>query len=214
MDYDSLIAPKGTPGSIANWVNFSDALLPLSDILEEAQALIYDMVRLRAMYATRDLAVTGGEIAVDLPDDLMDLTGVWDQFQSQLAALDQISLERRRAKQSDGTWETSTAPTAYAMFGEQLQFDLAPDADITLRISGAFQPAMLGPTNKTNWLTKRYPHILRPACVAKAADFLNDQVRYDRAFNQLAALLKTAQQSDDMAVSGMQVDVYPAGSMS
>ena len=28
MDYNSLIAPKGTAGSIANWVNYSDTILP------------------------------------------------------------------------------------------------------------------------------------------------------------------------------------------
>lgn len=214
MDYDTLIAPKGTSGSIANWVNYSDALLPLSDILEDAQALIYDMVRLRPMYSTVDVAVAAGEISVALPDNLMDLVKIWDQYQVPLTALDQVSLESRRSKQSDGSWDTGTAPTAYTIFNELIQFDLAPDEDITLRAAGAFRPAFLSSTNKTNWLTKEYPHILRPACLAMAADFLNDDAKYNRYVTRVSALLKTAQQSDDMSIMGMQVDVYSAGSMS
>lgn len=213
MDYNSLIAPKGTAGSIANWLNYSDALLPLSDILEEAQALIYDMVRLRPMYGTRDLAVSAGEISIPAPDDMMDLVRLYDQYQMPLDALDQVSLETRREKQSDGTW-ASGQPAAYAIFDEAIQFDVQLDEAITFRLAAAFQPAFLGPTNTTNWLTKRYPHILRPACLAIAADFLNDQAKYDRYLNRLSGLLKTAQQSDDMAVMGMQVDVVSAGSMS
>ena len=214
MDYDSLTAPKGTPGSIANWVNYSDALLPLSDILEDAQALIYDMVRLRAMYSTVEIVLPAGEISAALPDGLMDLVKLWDQYQCPLAPLDQVSLESRRSKQSDGLWGTGSAPAAYSIFNELIQFDLAADEDITLRAAGAFRPAYLGPTNKTNWLTREYPHILRPACLAMAADFLNDDAKYNRYVTRVSGLLKTAQQSDDMAIMGMQVDVYSAGSMS
>lgn len=213
MNYASLIAPKGTAGSIANWLNYSDALLPLSDILQEAQALIYDMVRLRPMYATRDLAVAAGEISVAMPDDMMDLVRLYDQYQAPLYALDQVSLETRRAKQSDGTWETGQ-PCAYAIFDEKIQFDVALDDAITFRLAAAFQPAYLSEENQTNWLTKRYPHILRPACLAIAADFLNDDAKYQRYLTRLSGLLKTAQQSDDMSVMGMQVDVVPAGSLS
>ena len=61
MDYTSLIAPKGTPGSIANWINFSDTLLPLSDVLHEAQALIYDTLRVRYMRSIVDVAIASGD---------------------------------------------------------------------------------------------------------------------------------------------------------
>lgn len=213
MDYDSLIAPKGTKGSIANWVNYSDALLPLEDILEDAQALIYDMVRLRPMYETRDIAVAAGEISIAPPDDLMDLVKIFDQNQAPLYPLDQVSLEGRRFKQSDGTWQ-SGQPCAYSIFGEAVQFDVALDEAITFRMAGAFKPAYLSDTNKTNWLTQKYPHILRPACLAMVADFLNDDAKYQRYMTRLGGLLKTAQQSDDMAIMGMQVDVINAGSMS
>ena len=129
-----------------------------------------------------------------------------------MTALDQLSLEARRSKQSDGTWNTATSPDSYSIFGEQIQFDSAADEDVTLRLAGAFKPAYLGPANKTNWLTKNYPHILRPACLAMAADFLNDDTKYNRYVSRVSGLLKTAQQSDDMSIMGMQVDVYPSGS--
>jgi len=37
MDYATLIAPKTTLGSIANWVNYTDTKIPVADIISEAQ---------------------------------------------------------------------------------------------------------------------------------------------------------------------------------
>ena len=49
MTYTSLIGDKNTAGSIARWVNYSK--LDADQILQEAQALLYSMLRVREMRA-------------------------------------------------------------------------------------------------------------------------------------------------------------------
>ena len=96
MDYDSLIASKGTPGSIANWVNFSDALLPLADILGDAQALIYDSLRVSYMRDIVDLTLPSGESVVAQPASTLQIIGIWDDQNSKLWAKDEVSLQNMR----------------------------------------------------------------------------------------------------------------------
>lgn len=207
MDYDSLIAPKGTPGSIANWINFSDSLLPLDDIVGDAQALIYDSLRVANMRKLVDLSLPSGASAVARSDDLLEIIGIWDDENTKLTAKDEVSLQSRRTvDQSGGTWSV-TRPSFYSEFGDSIQFDTTSDAAYTFKMMGFYIPAPLSSGNTTNFLTKRWPQMLRTACLVIAADFLNDDARYNRFLSRLAPLIGQANSTGERALLGMTTDV-------
>lgn len=205
MDYASLIAPKGTPGSIANWINFSDALLPLDDILGDAQALIYDTLRVAYMRKVIDLAVPNGALEVPRDDSLLDIIGIWDDQNQKLTAKDEVSLQNGRSL-TNGEF-LSARPAVYSEFGSAIQFDVAAGDDYTFKMMGFFIPDPLSETNPTNFLTKRWPQMLRTACLTIAADFLNDDAKYNRFLQRLTPLIAQASVTGERSLLGMVVDV-------
>lgn len=75
MTYTSLVATKGTVGSIANWVNYSKVETNLPTILDEAQALIYQLLRVREMQTTMHFKMTAGLSRYALPARFLDPIG-------------------------------------------------------------------------------------------------------------------------------------------
>src|ERR1700756_3786825 len=73
MSYTSLVGDKNTAGSIARWVNY--AKLDADQILQEAQSLIYSMLRVREMRAHFNFAVAVGGDRVALPSGFLDPIG-------------------------------------------------------------------------------------------------------------------------------------------
>lgn len=73
MDYTTLIAAKGTAGSLANWVNYTK--LDTATILDEAQALIYTQLRAREMRTQRIYDLASGAAHIALPSDFLDPIG-------------------------------------------------------------------------------------------------------------------------------------------
>ncbi len=73
MNYTSLTASKGTSGSIANWVSYT--LLDLPPILDEAQALVYSLLRTREMTTELNFSVAINGSSVALPARFLDPIG-------------------------------------------------------------------------------------------------------------------------------------------
>jgi hypothetical protein len=73
MSYTSLVGDKNTVGSIARWVNYSK--LDADQILQEAQSLLYSMLRVREMRAHFNFAVAQGGDRVALPAGFLDPIG-------------------------------------------------------------------------------------------------------------------------------------------
>src|SRR5260370_10335031 len=73
MSYTTLVGDKNTAGSIARWVNYSK--LDADQILQEAQSLLYSMLRTREMrtHFSFDLAVGSSQVA--LPAGFLDPLG-------------------------------------------------------------------------------------------------------------------------------------------
>lgn len=227
MDYVSLTAAKGTPGSIANWANYG--LLPTNDLLTDAQSLIYQTLRVREMRsAPFPLQLIIGTISINLPVDFLDPIAVFDQYQQPLMHRDPRSLFRMRYLPAGGfgdfnfpdfdpldfatgsAW-TQSVPSSYAIFGEQLQFNCAANAAMLYWLIYFKSPPVLSATNKTNFLTQRYPHILRAACLAVAADFRKDQADYDRCSTRLMMLITDAMSKDDLVNRNIEVDADYSG---
>lgn len=73
MDYSSLIASKGTAGSILNWVGYSKMDAPT--LLEWSQNVIFQFLRTREMRKEWVFGVSIGQASVDLPSRFLDPAG-------------------------------------------------------------------------------------------------------------------------------------------
>lgn len=73
MTYNILAAPKGTAGSVANWVGYGK--LDLTTIIDEAQSLIYSTLRCREMRTEWTFGLSAGQSQIALPDRYLDPCG-------------------------------------------------------------------------------------------------------------------------------------------
>ena len=64
MTYTSLIGSKGTAGAIATWTNYT--LLDVVTIVDEAQALIYSLLRTREMLSEYNFSMAANNSFIAL----------------------------------------------------------------------------------------------------------------------------------------------------
>jgi hypothetical protein len=94
-------------------------------------------------------------------------------------------------------------PQYFAIFDEQLQFEATFTATSALQLLCFKSPALLSSAlssnpNPTNFLTTRFPHILRVACLAQAADFMRNDTEYQKQMTKLEALIEATNAEADM----------------
>jgi hypothetical protein len=204
MDYTTLIADKTTDGSIRRWVNHSD--VDAVTVLTEAQALIFQSLRVREMRTVfSDIAMAIGNSSTALPSGFLDPIALIDKTNNlRLRLRTEEFLSRLRQYDTTPALVTGT-PQNFAIFGEALQFDLAYDAVAILSLIAFATPAPLGPTNTTNFLTNRIPHVLACACRAQAFAFRNNDERQQLELQKLAAYIAKTNAESDLSYRGLEV---------
>lgn len=73
MTYTSLVASKGTAGSIMNWVDYSK--LDVETVVDEAQSLIFQTLRVREMRTEWTFSMAIGQSEAALPSRFLDPIG-------------------------------------------------------------------------------------------------------------------------------------------
>lgn len=204
MDYASLVAPKSTPGSLASWANYG--LAPASDVLGDAQSLIFMTLRVREMQSdSTAVAVALGACSTPLPAGFLDPISLRNVSGQRLKYTNVDGVLDRRAMTDAGA--VSSGPLgAYAIFGEKFQFDAAVLADTPLSAVYFKRPDDLSNANPTNFLTTRYPMLLRTACLAVAADFRKHTEDYSRTTQRLLSLIQQVNVENDLYLRGVEVD--------
>lgn len=96
----------------------------------------------------------------------------------------------------DGALEDGT-PSHVAVFNELFQFDCKADEARKLDLAFYKTPTALGASNTTNFLTSRYPNILRVGCQAGAASFEKDE-EYEKKLAELVGLIEAANAESDL----------------
>lgn len=204
MNYATLIAPKSTPGSLASWANYG--LAPAVDVLADAQSLLFLTLRVREMMTDlTPIALASGESSAPLPLGFLDPLTLRNAAGQQLAHKDVNGLLNRRTFNSAGVL-SSGQPGVYAIFGERLQFDAAASAATTLQMVYFKKPANLSDTVQNNFLTDRYPNLLRTACLAVAADFRKHTEDYNRNVQRLTTLIEQINRENELYLRGVEVD--------
>lgn len=204
MTFSTLVASKDTAGSIKSWTNYSK--LDVEQILDEAQALIFETLRVREMRALdTSLTVSVGDYEKALPARFLDpirLTSTNNRF---YAFKTPSVLEAMRVYDDDGALVEGD-PTLFAIFDEKLQFDAKFSEATTLRLLCFKWPARLGSGNQTNFLTDRYPHVLRTACLAKAYEFMKNEAMEQKELQKLVALIEDVHAKDDLSYRGLELE--------
>jgi hypothetical protein len=292
MTYTSLVADKNTAGSIARWVNYSK--LDADQILQEAQALLYSMLRTREMRTHFNFDLGPGASQIALPGGFLDPVGKIAMLGTgaRIEQRYQNFIQRRRTyTETTGSLGTNPFTTtngsttvsvnlpnhgfaqgstfftagATAFNGvtiagafdvvaiadaNDFSIDIAPLPatpsasgagggsaatyicdnlvqgmpmywgvwDETIFFDVAFSQAtncnlqyfrslpLLSAATPTNFLTNRYPHLLRKACTAQAWDFLRNDTEYQKDVAALAALVEQTNAEADLLYRGAVFD--------
>lgn len=288
MSYTTLTGGKGAAGSIMNWVSYSR--LDVGTVVDEAQSLLYTMLRVREMRTEWTFGLLAGAAHIALPDRfldpigrLFDLTNVTDyghKIESDIMkdrAYDsspngalganalsftinssQVTVNKpAHGLNQDSTFFISGAtaaagitangafpvvsitdadnfvidvdtqasatitgggsamtytannliaatPSRWSVWDEQLKFDVALVDPITFKLLYYRSKPLLSASNPTNFLTNRYPLLMRKACQAASADYMKDDTEYQKQVTALGGLIQTVNAQDDMIYRGAE----------
>lgn len=203
MTYSGLIGAKSSSASLRNWVNYS--ILPVEELISDAEAQIYSLMRVREMRASASLSIALNDSTEPLPTGFLDPISLTDAEGDDVEQTDELSLMRYRVI-SGGVLTTGDFQK-YAIFNEAMNFDVRARAATTLDLLYFKLPTTLGTGNETNWLTVRYPHILRAMLLAKAFAFRQDDSRADRWEAKAVAFIESANSMDDLSRRGANFPV-------
>lgn len=205
INYTTLTGVKTTAGSIANWVNRSD--LPTDNILLEAEAWIYQNLRVREMVA-RDTAFQFDSAAQSeaLPSGFLDPIAFTPHgYYEPLPFVHEDKLEELR--DADGALESGT-PSRWTIIGTTAYVDVSCSANFAGVLSYFKQPDALSGSNETNFLTTRYPSLLRMACMAHAYEHMKDTPRAREYFQLAMVKMEEAMRTNEMFRRGQHVPAF------
>jgi len=100
---------------------------------------------------------------------------------------------------------TPGSPYWYAIYNERINFDQAFFQTTVCRLQYYQSLPLLSSTNTTNFLTNRYPKLLRIACMASAAEFMKDDTEYQKLITRLQSAVEAVSMENDMQHRGMDL---------
>ena len=207
--YSTLVGTKETDGSIKNWINWNKA--PATTILTEAEAFIYSQLRVREMRKLTSGTITEGASTLAMPADFIAPISFRRTGNSAgiIEVLDEAHFESLLALDESNAFMEGT-PTKCMIIEEPpiAYFDCEADDDITYRLVYFARPAALSASNETNWLTTRYPMLLRATCLGFANQHYKDSAAAGEWLSAASGLIASANSEDDQARQILRVENY------
>lgn len=201
MDYTTLTAAKTTDGSIKNWVNRSD--IPVTTIITEAEAFIYERLRVREMQVYDTFTFDATAASKALPDGFLDPIEFrpfgWGDA---LSYYHEQKLEQ--LYNDDGTLESGT-PSRWSIIGETAYVDVAPSEAFSGKLLYYATPTALSDSNTTNFLTRRYPTLLRMVLMGMTYQHMKDGQRAQEYLGNAVQTIESANATNELSRRGQQV---------
>jgi len=97
-------------------------------------------------------------------------------------------------------------PAWWGIWNENFYFDAAFLQQTDCHLQYYQSLPLLSSSNQSNFLTNRYPQLMRTACMAAAADFMKDDNEYAKLSQRLGAMVATISAENDMQYRGMELD--------
>tara|TARA_R110000822_G_scaffold92983_5_gene214271 strand:+ start:1084 stop:1704 length:621 start_codon:yes stop_codon:yes gene_type:complete len=164
--YTILTGTKATEGSIKFWGNHVS--IPADQVLSEAEAFIYSRLRAREMIATAEISVAADASTFPLPTGFIEPIKLLPDGWGEPMPFTHENL-LGRIRNTDGTLETGE-PSEWTIANEQGEFDSQLTDALEATMWYYKTPTALSVSNETNFLTTRYPTLVRYACTAFAYD--------------------------------------------
>ena len=203
MDWTTLTSSKSVAGSLASWANNSTLQSSASTIIQEAESWIYRRLR---HYSMLTVPVSGtltvGSDQLAIPADMLEpknlcLTGVYFQWVTQK---DEETVIASYGYDSTGARTTGT-PRIYYFNQSYIQFDSPCDVAYPYLLTYYQQPAALSAVNTTNFITSRYPRLMRSVCMLGVCEWSKEsgQGSFDRTYWQ-------QQSEEELAIAQAESD--------
>lgn len=211
MEYEILIADKRTNGSIRNAIN--NDRIPAAWVVQEAEAFIYERLRVREMLTSTTGTLTTSGTAITLPARYRG----WRDFRFTGTSVGHVRLKDPATVRAAYSYDSAGAfatgkPTMAYTFGTAAQFERGADQAYAwdLLYYQALPPLNSGTNSNTNVLTDRGLRMMHLACMA----FANEWFKQDADKKHFLALaegeiaLMNAQ--GEMEQGGLDEAVYAA----
>lgn len=185
-DYTSLKA------SIAERLHRSDLTSLIPEFIADAEARIYNDLRIQAMEESYSQAIASGVAA--LPTGFMEWKFLY------VDASSAKKLARKDAEWIYTNYPTRSAegtPVFFAREGGNLIFGPYPTDGLTVKGVYYKRPAALSESNTTNWLIENAPDLLRYAALTEAAVHTRNSEAHQVFDGKTVQLLRRVQKTDD-----------------
>lgn len=201
MTFTTLTGDKSVAGSIRSWQNYGK--VDAEGVLEEAEAMTYQRLRVREMRSSTTLTIPAAAASIALPTGFLDPLVLRDITNSC-----DIELRAEEWMESIRTWTNGELddgdPAFYGIYDELFQFDCKTTVEWQARALFYKRGAALSAENETNFLTDRYPHVLRMACLATAARFSHDDDMFAREQRLFEAKVDELNAMDEFSRRGQE----------
>lgn len=94
----------------------------------------------------------------------------------------------------------------FGIWNERIYFDTAFLQTTVCKLQYFQSLPLLSSSNPSNFLTDRYPQLMRQACMAAAADFMQDDAEYQKKVTRLGPMIQKVSEENDMMMRGMELD--------
>ena len=201
INYTTLVADKSTSGSIKNWVNYD--LIPSVDMLTEAEAWIYSTLRVREMEEVGSISISLAASTVTLPTGFRDPIAIKLNSDSEaLTLVDRVRFDDEVAiYDSTGALPTGH-PSYFTISGTNYQFDTVMDEAKSGTQRYYKTPDALSGSNETNFLTTKYPALLRYVCSMIGYEHRKQWDEASRFEQRAANAIAIANAESDLALRG------------
>lgn len=206
LSYSTLVADVSTPGSIKNAINYGR--IDAEGILEEAQAWIYQRLRVRQMMATENVSISSAASTASFP------TGYLDPIHLGIPGyINTIRLKDPEWFRAHIGWDESAVlpegpPSYWCDFDTTIQFNTKADQAYTAKMVFFKKPDLLSGSNLTNWLTDRYPSLLRRACLMFSAEARKEFDMMNNAEIKALQMIEEIKVESDLAMRGWEPDMH------
>ena len=141
INWTTLTAAKTTEGSIKNWVNRSD--IPVTNILLEAEAWIYQTLRVREMVVDEAFTFDASSSSEALPSGFLDpIQFVPYGWAAPLEFWHEANFRPNRS--SAGVLESAATPSKWTIIGETAHIDVLLSASFSGRLMYYDTPTAAG----------------------------------------------------------------------
>lgn len=204
MNYTQLVADVTTAGSIKYHQNWSR--LDSDGILDEAEQWIYSKLRVRQMMATDDVAISLAASTAPFPTGYLDPIHL--SIPGFISTIKMLDPERFRSQLG---WDESAAlpeamPTRWADIDGLIQFNSKADQAYTAKFVFYKTPLALSADNLTNFLTDRFPSLLRRVCLMFASEERKEYESMDRHELKALAMIEEIKKESDLSYRGLEAD--------